>query len=111
MILSKKNLTRICVSVGLPLALAGGFLSWYVSQLGCGGGNDYSQMHHQEVVRAARLIPAGTILTPDMVEYESVPTLYLPPRSIGVEDAFLFFDETVTNEVMPGSVLVLSDFQ
>lgn len=62
------------------------------------------------VVKAARSIPAGTPLTPDVITTELVPEKFLPPNPIMKKDIDIYISTPLAVNVQEGAMILTSDF-
>lgn len=63
-----------------------------------------------EVIKAARQIPAGTTLAPEMVTKSLVPTKFLPPNPVYEKDLEIYMGMPVSVNVQEGAMILTSDF-
>ncbi|MBA2661208.1 MAG: Flp pilus assembly protein CpaB [Bradymonadaceae bacterium] len=103
--MAKKKLLIAAVLVGAFAAL---LLYLYASQL-----DDEKQAllaNQQEVVKAARDIPAGSPLTRDRITTELVPQKFLPANPLLRQDIEIYLEMPVAENIKEGSMILTSDF-
>lgn len=63
-----------------------------------------------EVIKAARQVPAGTTLAPEMVTKSLVPTKFLPPNPVYEKDLEIYMGMPVSVNIQEGAMILTSDF-
>ena len=66
-------------------------------------------LNYITVMKARNDIPAGSVLTEDMVVWEGAPERFLPPNYIGEADAKLTLGSIVHVDVKEGNMVLESD--
>jgi pilus assembly protein CpaB len=103
--MAKKKLLIAAVVVG---ALAAFLLFLFARQI---EGEKKEMIGEQvEVIKAARQMPAGTTLSPELVTKSLVPKKFLPPNPVYEKDLEIYMGMPVSVNIQEGAMILTSDF-
>ncbi len=105
MVSRKRMVLATCISL---ILLCGALFSVWIDYLE----NERSEPYRDqiEVVKAARNLRVGTILTKDKITTEQVPERFLPPNPLLEEDLNLYLGQPIYVKVDEGAMIVTSTF-